>query len=155
VVWWDPRALKLGAEAPLGIRRPELIVKDVAQAIIESGLAGYNSWRERRQGALATGSQSSVAVQTVTQSAKTIGEESPNLKLPPVEIVKLPRAANRPAGARFGSLVHAVLASVPLGGDLNVIQRLATIHGRILGAAAEEIAAAAESAHRARPFAFK
>ncbi len=32
VVWWDPRALKLGAEAPLGIRRPELIVKDVAPA---------------------------------------------------------------------------------------------------------------------------
>ena len=29
VIWWDPRALKLGAEAPLGIRRPELIVKDV------------------------------------------------------------------------------------------------------------------------------
>ena len=38
VVWWDPRALKLGAEAPLGIRRPELIVKDVAPAIVESVL---------------------------------------------------------------------------------------------------------------------
>jgi ATP-dependent exoDNAse (exonuclease V) beta subunit len=149
VVWWDPRALKLGAEAPLGIRRPELIVKDVAPAIIESGLAAYNSWRERRQQALATGSQSSVAVRTVTQSAKTVGEESPNLKLPPVEIVELPRAAKRPAGARFGALVHAVLASVPLDGDLDVIQCLATIHGRILGAAAEEIAAAAESAHTA------
>ncbi len=149
VVWWDPRALKLGAEAPLGIRRPELIVKDVAPAIIESGLAAYNSWRERRQQALATGSQSSVAVRTVTQSAKTIDEASPHLKLPPVEIVELPRAANRPAGARFGALVHAVLASVPLDGDLNAIQHLATIHGRILGAAAEEIAAAAESAHSA------
>ena len=149
VVWWDPRALKLGAEAPLGIRRPELIVKDVAPAIIESGLAAYNSWRERRQQALATGSQSSVAVRTVTQSAKTIDEASPHLKLPPVEIVELPRAANRPAGARFGALVHAVLASVPLDGDLNAIQHLATIHGRMLGAAAEEIAAAAESAHSA------
>jgi ATP-dependent exoDNAse (exonuclease V) beta subunit len=149
IVWWDPRALNLGAEAPLGIRRPELIVKDVAPAIIESGLAAYNSWRERRQQALATGSQGSVAVRTVTQSAKTIDEESPHLKLPPVEIVKLPRAANRPAGARFGALVHAVLASVPLDGDRNAIQRLATIHGRILGAAPEEIAAAAESAHGA------
>ena len=149
VVWWDPRALKLGAEAPLGIRRPELIVKDVAPAIIESGLAAYGSWRERRRQALATGSQSSVAVRTVTQSAKTIGAESPNLKLPPVEIVELPRAANRPAGARFGALVHAVLASVPLDGDLHAIQRLAAIHGRILGAAAEEIAAAADSAHAA------
>jgi len=149
VVWWDPRALKLGAEAPLGIRRPELIVKDVAPAVVESGLAAYNSWRERRQQARATGSQSSLTVRTVTQSAKTIGEESPNLKLPPLEIVEIARAANRPSGARFGALVHAVLASVPLDGDLNVIQLLATIHGRILGAGAEEIASASESVYTA------
>ena len=38
IVWWDPRVLNLGAEAPLGIRRPELIVKDVAPDIVESGL---------------------------------------------------------------------------------------------------------------------
>ena len=49
VVWWDPRVLKLDAEAPLGIHRPELIVKDVAPEIVESGLAAYNSWRERRE----------------------------------------------------------------------------------------------------------
>jgi ATP-dependent exoDNAse (exonuclease V) beta subunit len=149
VVWWDPRALKLGAEAPLGIRRPELIVKDVAPDIVESGLAAYNAWRERREQALALGSQSSVAVRTITQSAKTVGEEAPNLKLPPVEIVELARAANRPSGARFGTLVHAVLASVPLDGDLNVIHRLATIHGRILGAAVEEIASTSETVHTA------
>jgi hypothetical protein len=149
VVWWDPRALKLGAEAPLGIRRPELIVKDVAPAIVESGLAAYNSWRERRQQALAVGAHSSVAVRTVTQSAKTAPEAAPDLKLPPVEIVELPRAANRPSGARFGALVHAVLASVPLGGDPTAIQHLATIHGRILGAPAEEIDSAAAAVHTA------
>jgi ATP-dependent helicase/nuclease subunit A len=149
VVWWDPRALKLGAEAPLGIRRPELIVKDVAPDIVQSGLAAYNRWRERRQQALAVGSHSSVALRTVTQIAKTAAEASPDLKLPPVEIVELPRAANRPSGARFGALVHAVLASVPLDGDLSVIQRLATIHGRILGAAAEEIDSASETVHTA------
>jgi ATP-dependent exoDNAse (exonuclease V) beta subunit len=144
VVWWDPRALKLGAEAPLGIRRPELIVKDVAPDIVESGLAAYNTWRERRQQAVAVGSQISVAVRTVTQSAKTTGEAAPDLKLPLVEIVELPRAANRPTGRRFGVLVHAVLASVPLDGDMSVIQRLAAIHGRILGAPVEEIDAASE-----------
>jgi ATP-dependent helicase/nuclease subunit A len=149
VVWWDPRELKLGAEAPLGIRRPELIVKDVAPEIVESGLAGYNSWRERRQQAVALGSQSSVSVKTVTQMAKTTGDGVPDLTLPPVEIVELPRAANRPAGPRFGALVHAVLASVPLNGDLAAIQRLANIHGRILAAAPEEIDAASESVHNA------
>ena len=149
VVWWDPRALQLGAEAPLGIHRPELIVKDVAPDIVESGLAAYNSWRERRQQAVAVGSQSSVTVRTVTQSAKTAGDESPDLKLPPVKIVELPRAANRPSGARFGALVHAVLASVPLDGDLSAIQRLASIHGRILGAPQEEITSASEVLHAA------
>jgi ATP-dependent exoDNAse (exonuclease V) beta subunit len=149
VVWWDPRALKLGAEAPLGIRRPELIVKDVAPEIVESGLAAYKSWRTRRQQAIATGSRASVAVRTVTQEAQIAGEQSPDLQLPPVEIVELPRAANRPSGRRFGALVHAVLASVPLNGDLSAIQHLAAIHGRILGAPAQEIDAAAQSAHTA------
>ena len=149
VVWWDPRALKLGAEAPLGIRRPELIVKDVAPDIVESGLAAYHAWRERRQHALEAGSQSAVSVRTVTQAAKTDGEESSALELPCVEIVELPRSTDRPSGRRFGALVHAVLASVPLDGDLTAIQRLATIHGRVLGASAEEIACASEAAHTA------
>jgi ATP-dependent exoDNAse (exonuclease V) beta subunit len=64
-----------------------------------------------------------------------------------VEIVELPRAANRPSGRRFGALVHAVLASIPLDGDLSAIQQLAAIHGRILGASEQEIDAAAQSAH--------
>ena len=70
-------------------------------------------------------------------------------KLPPVEIVQLPRAANRPSGRRFGALVHAVFASVPLDGDARAIQSLATIHGRILGAVPEEIAGAAEAVRAA------
>jgi ATP-dependent helicase/nuclease subunit A len=144
VVWWDPRALKLGAEAPLGLRRPELIVKDVAPGIVESGLAAYNCWRERRQQAIAGGSHSSLVLRTVTQAAK-IDQPAPELNLPPVEIVELPRAANRPSGRRFGALVHAIFASVPLDGDLSVVQRLATIHGRILGAPQEEVDAACES----------
>jgi ATP-dependent helicase/nuclease subunit A len=145
VVWWDPRALKLGAEAPLGLRRPELIVRDVAPAIVDAGLAAYNSWRERHQQAIATGSHSSVAPRTVTQAAKSGDESAPDLKLPHVEIIELPRPANRPSGRRFGTLVHAVLASVPLDADVNIIQRLATIHGRILGAPQDEVDAASES----------
>jgi ATP-dependent helicase/nuclease subunit A len=149
VVWWDPRALKLGAEAPLGIRRPELIVKDVAPDVVESGLAAYNAWRERRRHAVEGGSQSSVSVRTVTQVAKTDGEECSAVELPPVEIVELHRSTDRPSGRRFGALVHAILASVPLDGDFTVIQRLATIHGRVLGANPEEIAAASEAVHLA------
>jgi ATP-dependent exoDNAse (exonuclease V) beta subunit len=86
-----------------------------------------------------------VALHTVTQAAKSGQETAPDLKLAPVEVIELPRAANRPSGRRFGTLVHAVLASVPLDGDVNIIQRLATIHGRILGASRDEVDAACDS----------
>ncbi len=149
VVWWDPRALKLGAEAPLGIRRPELIVKDVAPDIVEAGLAAYNSWRERRRQILASGAQSALAVQTVTELAKTAGELPADLKLPAVEVVALARAAERPSGRRFGALMHAVLATLPLDGAGGVIRRIAAMHGRILGAPEEEIEAASTAVRAA------
>ncbi|MGE5060381.1 MAG: UvrD-helicase domain-containing protein [Betaproteobacteria bacterium] len=145
VVWWDPRVLQLGAEAPLGIRRPDLIVKDVAPQIVAAGLLAYNTWRKRRNTAVATGAQGSMAIRTVTESAKIAGTEGQTPTLPAVEIVELARATNRPAGPRFGTLVHAVLASIPLDGDLTLIRELATVHGRIIGATAEEIAAAGEA----------
>jgi len=88
-------------------------------------------------------------VRTVTQAAKAAAEQSADSQRPPVAIIELPRAANRPSGPRFGALVHAVLASVPLDGDLAAIQRLASIHGRVLGAAPEEIDAASESVRTA------
>jgi ATP-dependent exoDNAse (exonuclease V) beta subunit len=149
VVWWDPRALKLGAEAPLGIRRPELIVKDVAADIIESGLAAYNSWHERCEKARAQGSRSSMEVRTVTQAAKTMISAAADQKPQAVQIVELPRAKNRPGGRRFGALVHADLASVPLNGDLSLIRHLTNVHGRILGASQEEIEAACEAVEAA------
>ena len=141
VVWWDPRELKLGADAPLGIRRPELIVKDVAPKIVESGLADYRAWREGSDAALASGAMPSTTTQTVTQWARTGGKDQ--LKLPPVEIVEIPRALSRPSGLRFGSLVHAVLATVPLDGDADVILRLTELESRTLGATEEEVACAA------------
>ena len=71
IVWWDPRNLELKAEPPLGIRRSELIVKDVATRTVEAGLADYTAWRTRTDAAVAEGGRRSIAAQTVTQWAKT------------------------------------------------------------------------------------
>jgi ATP-dependent exoDNAse (exonuclease V) beta subunit len=90
-----------------------------------------------------------MAIRTVTESAKITGTDGQTPTLPAVEIVELARATNRPSGPRFGTLVHAVLASVPLDGDLTVIRELATVHGRIIGATAEEIVAAGEAVSNA------
>jgi ATP-dependent exoDNAse (exonuclease V) beta subunit len=58
------------------------------------------------------------------------------------------RGPRRPGGARFGELVHAMLATVPLGGDRPAIAALATAQARILAAPAEEIAAAIDTVER-------
>ena len=52
------------------------------------------------------------------------------------------RAAARPGGRRFGALVHAVLAEVDLRADAREVARTARLQGRIVGASAEEVAAA-------------
>jgi ATP-dependent exoDNAse (exonuclease V) beta subunit len=135
--------LKLKAEPPLGIRRSELIVKDVAPKIVGAGLADYMAWRDGNDAAVVSGSQPSIAAQTVTQWAKA-GVPQQELKLPPVEIIELPRGPNRPSGIRFGALVHAVLGSVPLDGDAEFVQRLTVLQGRTLGATEEEVVCAAE-----------
>jgi ATP-dependent exoDNAse (exonuclease V) beta subunit len=61
----------------------------------------------------------------------------------PVEIVDSVRDG-RPGGARFGELVHAVLAAVPLDADLPGIRAVAAVQGRIFSAPAEEVEAAAD-----------
>ena len=66
-------------------------------------------------------------------------------------VVELERAAARPAGKRFGSLVHAVLASVPLDvpdGRPAPVEEIARLHGRVFGATDDEVAAAADVAGR-------
>ena len=143
VVWWDPRDLKLDAEPPLGIRRSELIVKDVAPQIVAAGLSTYTTWREGVDRAVADGSRPSISAQTVTQWAKNVSlfDEA---NLPPVEVIEVPREPDRPTGRRFGALVHAVLATVPLDGDADVIQRLTSVQARTLGATDEEAESAAK-----------
>ena len=51
---------------------------------------------------------------------------------------------DRPGGARFGELVHAVLASTALDADRIAVQALAEVQARILSAPADEVAAATD-----------
>ena len=153
IVWWDPHVLTLGAEPSLGIRKPDLIVKDVAPAVLESGLKTYNTWRQNRDGAAAKGSRPSIQPQTAAHvrragpsgpaDTSTVAAIDPQ-KWPKLEIIELPRATGRPTGRRFGSLVHAVLATVPLDAERDVIVRLTRTHGRILGCSLEELESAVE-----------
>ncbi len=55
----------------------------------------------------------------------------------------------RPSGRRFGTLVHALLAHVPLDGSIEAIARMASVQARMLHASDDERVAAAEVAERA------
>jgi ATP-dependent exoDNAse (exonuclease V) beta subunit len=55
----------------------------------------------------------------------------------------------RPHGARFGTLVHAVLASVDLAAADAGLESAAKLRARLLGASEEEVAAAVEAVRAA------
>jgi len=163
VVWWSPDALALGAQASFGLRRDDLIVKDVSPAVLRQQLAEYEAWRAGRDAAVAAAQRPSIAVLTATEWARVgtgIGDRGSGigsavgagLQTGPIDIEvtveTVARAGSRPGGARFGTLVHALLADMPLTRNDHAIAALAGTHGRVLGATAEEMEAATDAARR-------
>ena len=144
VVWWDPKTLRLDVEAHFGIRQEELLSKSTPDAAVEEDLHRYRAWKYARQQTLGQAAVPSLVVQTATERAKALvrttatGADS----VEDVQVVELPRDTDRPSGQRFGSLVHAVLATVPLARAEATAGEVATLHGRILGATDAEVAAA-------------
>ena len=66
-----------------------------------------------------------------------------NRPMPAIEIVEAHRG-DRPGGARFGELVHAVLASTPLDAGREAVHALTEVQARMLSAPVEEVATASE-----------
>jgi ATP-dependent helicase/nuclease subunit A len=152
VVWWDPRALDLNAETTLGLRRDDLIVKDVDMFTVDQKMHEYERWRASRDEAIASGARPTLSVRTVTEIAQSLealeGPLRPVTASPALEIVdvsKIDGHVDRPSGPRFGTLVHAVLSLVPLDAPPETIRALAETQARIIGATTEEIAAAIAS----------
>ena len=140
VVWWDPGRLSLGAAPPFGLRQTELISKDAPRTVVEADLEAHRQWRQDHDTAVARGSQPSLRVRTATEWAAM--SERPEETARDVQVLDLSRGVRRPAGPRFGSLVHAVLASVPLDAGPDRILATTRLQARILGATEEEAQAA-------------
>lgn len=175
VTWWDPRALNLGVEVSAGIRRESLVTKDVPQAVIDEGRREYERWEASRDAALRDGVRPSLAVRTATDWAADATSEltmfeagtssasrrapiqvglfeeppAPAPTAPPlaVSIVDL-RALGRTGGARFGELVHAVLATVRLDGGRHDVASVVAVQARVLGAPPDECDAAIDAVMR-------
>ena len=146
VVWWDPRVLHLGAASSFGLRRDDLIVKDGDMFAVEERRMTYERWRAERDSVVTKARQPSLQVQTATAwaaSAAADGTDTAIADASTIEVVELPGSADRPRGPRFGTLVHAVLATVPLDAADDLVLKTAEMHGRILLASDDEVRSAA------------
>ena len=147
VVWWDPHSLILQAPNAGGLRRDDLIAKDGDQAGVDQRMSEYRAWQADRTAAVARASAPSIVSHTATDLARdrTLPQRTDEV---PIEVIDLPRAGGRPFGPRFGSLVHATLATVALDAQADAVLQIARTHARVLLADDGEVAAAAEAVTR-------
>jgi ATP-dependent exoDNAse (exonuclease V) beta subunit len=147
-VWWDPHLLALEAGSPFGLRRDDLIAKDGNPAAVEARLAAYERWRAGRAAAITRAAVPSIRVETATGRAADRDAASAGPDGADIELVDVSRVTGRPFGPRFGTLVHATLATVPLDADDARIRRIAETQGRVLlgfgEAVKEDVSAAVE-----------
>lgn len=137
VVWWDPLLLQPATDGPRGVRREDLIDKSADAEQVAADRAAYERWKARRDAAQSRGSAASLHVLTATEaSEQSTGDAS-------VAIEDAGYGVMRPSGKRFGTLVHAVLATLPLDADRSDADDLAAMHAQMFGATDEERDAAA------------
>ncbi len=161
VVWWDPAALGLGKELEGGLRQQRILAADASSSVSEEGVLAHQAWAEQRAWLLARGAVPTLPVRTVTEIVEGVREPAPaawatrelggeptgDAALGLVELADTGiDRRSRPRGKRFGTLVHAVLATVDLEADAGVVVVAARAAGRLLGASADEIDAAVEAA---------
>lgn len=143
VVWWDPSTLGLDVKEQGGIRRDELL-KDTAAETVAADVAAHHRWQQDLANLKANASQPSVFCRTVTQDAEAPGADAP----PRVMSVDVRAGSAVARGRRYGTLVHTVLAALPLGSESAAVGLLTRQQARVLGAPEEERAAAEDAVRR-------
>jgi len=138
VVWWDPNALSLDQEPLLGVKRADLIVKDVPRHVVADGRSRYDRWKLARLDARAAGAKPAVTALTVREWTMDQTRE-----LPPavraIDVAMEKRGYDpsseeaQSGGIAFGVLVHAILAQTPFDADRAAILDIARIEARLLG----------------------
>ena len=143
VVWWDPHTLKLEPPPHRGLRREDLIDKAIDPEVVERDRRAHVEWKERRDAVIAQASRPSTRVATVTERAAIADEPVTHGEIT-IERVQATEELELPRGVRFGALVHAVLASVPLDAEDLSVRSAAQLQARILGATEHEIETATQ-----------
>jgi ATP-dependent helicase/nuclease subunit A len=155
VVWWDPAQLLLEVEEQAPLQHQLILQADLDPSAAEASEASYAAWNAAREALLAQTSYPSMSVQTVTSLVRAAGADASatqintagaagqawNRRDVVVEVMER-GGRQRPSGRRFGTLVHALLASIDLDAGVDAIETGAAINGRLVGATEEEVQAA-------------
>ncbi len=137
VVWWDPAALDLDVPYNFGLRQEELLGEDSSGEATAEGHDAYTRWGQRRSRLLERGARRQIDVVVVSEA-----RAGPPEVRGEVAVEHVARDADRPAGRRFGTLVHTVLRDVEFDADRDHVAQLVRFHARVLGAPASEVDAA-------------
>ena len=171
VVWWDPTLTDRPGDDSRGLRRDDLISKEARPEDVDEDRERYAAWQRLRAETIERGGKPSLDVMTATEWAKS-GQVGPEGQMgpvgpvgqgslfdePPEEPGSSPAnvtvedasiAGPRSSGRRFGVLVHALLAAVPVDATSAQVRDLASLHARVLGAPDDERDAASAAVERA------
>jgi ATP-dependent exoDNAse (exonuclease V) beta subunit len=142
VVFWDPHALELDREDEVGMRQQKILAADKEGVIATSSMDQHAAWAQALGDAISRASKPALVTTTVTKRRKG---ELPK-EIPAVEITVVSarddRGTDRPRGARFGTLVHEILATLPIDASKDDVEATADLCGRMAAATPAEISAA-------------
>ncbi len=138
VVWWAPRLLRLQVDEDVGLKQQMLLAADERRERSEIGIQAHDAWQAERGRVRDAGASPLLRVVTATERAAAL-QDDVDVAL---EEAMLP--GTRPHGARFGTLVHGVLAAVDLAAERTAVAAAAALQGRLLGATPAEIEAATD-----------
>jgi ATP-dependent helicase/nuclease subunit A len=144
LVWWDPSVLPEPDDRNAGFRAADqqLLVEDQV-GIAAAGRERHRRWREQQEAARDAGKRPTETVTTPT--AWAAGHAASRA----VTWEHVDPEPGRPHGKAFGTLVHAILAAVPLDADLHAARAVAKVYGRLVAAGDAEVEAAAVAVARA------
>lgn len=142
VVWWGPAQLSLGAQHDVGLRQHRILEADESGVVAEAGVRAHERWQQARSERLARGGEPSLATVAVTALAEERAAQGSGGATVDVEETPGDRTG-RPGGRRFGTLVHALLATLDLDAPPDTIEAAAALQGRLVEASDEEVGAAA------------
>src|SRR5205823_1230761 len=138
----------LDQRATFGVRRSDLIVKDAPRNVVADGRSRYDRWQLARHDARAMGGVPSIVVKTVHEHEGSQNSEVRSQIERDVTIVNVSGTRDRPGGAAFGVLVHAIVAQVPFDATRAVLDRTALLESRVLGLTEADGRAAAHIVER-------